>query len=97
MPPIVGAMKMTANGVRGLSVALLLGALLNHGIIQSPNPGPGQETGGLLRLARDLMRRTGGEQSNELSARDFQRVIDQGLDLVYKPHRVRQLRVPVEG
>jgi hypothetical protein len=49
--PKLSAMNMTANRARTWSVALLLAALLQHGIFQ--------ETRGLLQLGRDLMRRTG--------------------------------------
>jgi hypothetical protein len=63
-------MNITADRARSLSLILLLAALLNHGILQPHDLGAGQQTSGMLRLARDLMRRTGGEQSNELSARE---------------------------
>jgi hypothetical protein len=82
-------MNITANRARTSSLVLLLAALLNHGVPQAHDLRTGQQTSGMLRLARDLMRRIGGEQSNELGARDFQRVIDQTC--------VRQLGVPVEG
>ena len=58
-------MNMTANCVRSLSVALLLAALLNHGIFHVSNANTGQQTSGLLRLARDLTRRTGGSLMEE--------------------------------
>jgi hypothetical protein len=34
--PKLSAVKMTANRARNLSVALLITALLNHGIFQAP-------------------------------------------------------------
>jgi hypothetical protein len=80
-------MNMTADRVRLLGVALLLGALLNHGISHVTNLDVRQPTPGLLRLARDLTRRTGGSPTE---------VIDQCLDLIDKPERVRQLPVLVE-
>lgn len=53
-------MNISANRARSLSLVLLLSALLNHGVFQTHNVGAGQPTYGLLRLGRDLMRRTGG-------------------------------------
>jgi hypothetical protein len=61
-------MNITVNRARGMSVALLLAALLNHGILSNPNFGAGQESRGLLRLARDLTRRTGGLINDEYHA-----------------------------
>jgi hypothetical protein len=53
-------MNITANRARSLSLVLLLSALLNHGVFQTHDVGAAQPTYGLLRLGRDLMRRTGG-------------------------------------
>jgi hypothetical protein len=58
-------MIMTANRARSLSVALLLAASLHHGIFQNPTVSTGQETRGMLRLGRDLMRRTGSVAIDE--------------------------------
>jgi hypothetical protein len=52
-------MSFTRNHSRALSVILLLSALLTHGVFQMPDSGAGLQTSGLLRLGRDLMRRTG--------------------------------------
>lgn len=53
------AMNINANRVRSSSLILLLWALLNHGAFQAHDLGTGQRTSGLLRLGRDLTRRTG--------------------------------------
>ena len=53
-------MNITAKRARSLSLVLLLSALLNHGIFQTHGLGAGQPAYGLLRLGRDLMRRTSG-------------------------------------
>jgi hypothetical protein len=68
-------MNMTVNRVRCLSVALLLAALLNHGIFHVSNANTGQQTSGLLRLARDLTRRTGGLLIEEHCANDQMRCV----------------------
>ena len=66
-------MNMTVNRVRSVSVALLLAALLNHGIFHVSNSNVGQQTPGLQRLARDLMRRTGGSPIEEHCANNQMR------------------------
>jgi hypothetical protein len=59
-------MNISANRARSLSLTLLLSALLNHGVLlQSHDLAAGQQTSGMLRLARDLMRRTGGIPDDE--------------------------------
>jgi hypothetical protein len=61
-------MNISANRARSLSLLLLLSALLNHGVFQTQHVGAGQPTYGLLRLGRDLMRRTGGFAVDETAA-----------------------------
>jgi hypothetical protein len=53
-------MNITAKRARSLSLVLLLSALLNHGVFPTHDLGARPPTYGLLRLGRDLMRRTGG-------------------------------------
>ena len=67
-------MNITAKRARSLSLVLLLSALLNHGVFQTHNVGAGQPTYGLLRLGRDLMRRTGGFATDEAPALDGRRL-----------------------
>jgi hypothetical protein len=68
-------MNISANRARSLSLLLLLSALLNHGVFQARNVGAGQPTYGLLRLGRDLMRRTGGFPVDETPAIEGRRAV----------------------
>jgi hypothetical protein len=61
-------MNITANRARCLSQILLLSALFNHGVLQAHDLGTGQQTSGMLRLGRDLMRRTGSIAIDERPA-----------------------------
>ena len=63
-------MNISAKRARSLSLVLLVSALLNHGVFPTHDLGARPPTYGLLRLGRDLMRRTGGFAVDETPALD---------------------------
>ena len=53
---------------REMSLALLVFAVMDHGHLQADLSGARPQTSGLMRLGRDLMRRTGTEPAAEAVA-----------------------------
>ena len=54
-------MKISLYRARQLSLALLVVAVVDHGHLHTDYSGAKPHSSGLLRLGRDLLRRTGGE------------------------------------
>jgi hypothetical protein len=61
-------MNITLLRARQWSLALLLVGLLNHEHLLADYAGTSPQSSGLLRLGRDLMRRTGGSEAAEGAA-----------------------------
>jgi len=59
----VSTMNTTIFRARQMSLALIVIAVVNHGHLETDNPGAGRGSSGLTRLGRDLMRLGGGDGS----------------------------------
>ena len=67
----VDAMNTMMLRARQMSLALLVIAVVDHGHLQADYSGATPSTSGLMRLGRDLMRRSGGESTIEVAASDW--------------------------
>ena len=70
---ILGGMKISLYRARQLSLALLVVAVVDHGHLHNDYSGAAPRSSGLLRLGRDLLRRTGGETDEGPSASKWER------------------------
>jgi hypothetical protein len=66
-------MKISLYRARQLSLALLVVAVVDHGHLHNDYSGAAPRSSGLLRLGRDLLRRTGGETDEGPSASKWER------------------------
>ncbi|MGB6309886.1 MAG: hypothetical protein WBF89_19045 [Steroidobacteraceae bacterium] len=64
-------MKISLYRARQLSLALLVVAVVDHGHPQGDYSGASPHTSGLLRLGRDLLRRTAGGAGGAESAAEW--------------------------
>ena len=67
---VAGSMNITLLRPRQWSLALLLIGLLNSEHLLADYAGTAPQSSGLLRLGRDLMRRTSGSEGAEGAAAD---------------------------
>ena len=68
-----GAMKISLYRARQLSLALLVVAVVDHGHLHNDYSGAAPNSSGLLRLGRDLLRRSGGETGEDARASKLER------------------------
>jgi hypothetical protein len=64
-------MKILLYRARQLSLALLVVGVVDHGHLHADYSGAAPHSSGLLRLGRDLLRRTGGGASGEGNATEW--------------------------
>jgi hypothetical protein len=67
----VGVMNTRILCARQMSLALIVVAVVNHGHLEADYSGSRPGSSGLMRLGRDLMRRAGGETTDEVSSGDW--------------------------
>jgi hypothetical protein len=70
---ILEGMKISLYRARQLSLALLVVAVVDHGHLHNDYSGAAPNTSGLLRLGRDLLRRSGGETGEDARASKLER------------------------
>ena len=66
-------MKISLYRARQLSLALLVVAVVDHGHLRNDYSGAAPHSSGLLRLGRDLLRRSGGETGEDVRASKLER------------------------
>jgi hypothetical protein len=66
-------MKISLYRARQLSLALLVVAVVDHGHLHNDYSGAAPNSSGLLRLGRDLLRRSGGETGEDAHASKLER------------------------
>jgi hypothetical protein len=66
-------MKISLYRARQLSLALLVVAVVDHGHMHNDYSGAAPNSSGLLRLGRDLLRRSGDETSEAARASKLER------------------------
>ena len=71
-------MKISLYRARQLSLALLVAAVVDHGHLRNDYSGATPNSSGLLRLGRDLLRRSGGSETGETAggSKSERRVLD---------------------
>lgn len=60
---VSGKMKVSLYRARQLSLALLVVAVVDHGHLRTDFSGSSPNSSGLLRLGRELLRRTSGDET----------------------------------
>jgi hypothetical protein len=66
-------MKISLYRARQLSLALLVVAVVDHGHLHNDYSGSAPSSSGLLRLGRDVLRRSGGETGEGARASKLER------------------------